>query len=71
MVMLTSSTFLDPAYLPSAAATDWRQIVLLYDQLLFRPLVAWVDRFRIDQEPGDDPPASWVLTMVRRSRLLS
>jgi NitT/TauT family transport system permease protein len=45
-------------------------VILAYDQLLFRPLVAWVDRFRIDQEPGDDPPASWALTMVRRSRLL-
>jgi NitT/TauT family transport system permease protein len=45
-------------------------VILAYDQLLFRPLVAWVDRFRIDQEPGDDPPTSWALTMVRRSRLL-
>ena len=27
-------------------------VILLYDQLLFRPLVAWVDRFRVEQEPG-------------------
>src|SRR5580658_3042712 len=26
-------------------------VILLYDQLLFRPLVAWVDRFRVEQEP--------------------
>ena len=27
-------------------------VILLYDQLLFRPLVAWVDRFRVEQDPG-------------------
>ena len=37
-------------------------VILLYDQLLFRPLVAWADRFRFEQEPGVAPPRSWVLT---------
>ena len=46
-------------------------VILAYDQLLFRPLVAWVDRFRVEQEPGDEPPSSWALTMMRRSRLIS
>ena len=27
-------------------------VILIYDQLLFRPLVAWADRFRFEQEPG-------------------
>jgi NitT/TauT family transport system permease protein len=45
-------------------------VILLYDQLLFRPLVAWVDRFRVEQEPGVVVPASWALTMMRRSRLI-
>ena len=27
-------------------------VILLYDQLLFRPLVAWADRFKFEQEPG-------------------
>ena len=27
-------------------------VILLYDQLLFRPLVAWADRFRFEQEAG-------------------
>ena len=44
--------------------------VLIYDQLLFRPLVAWADRFRFEQEPGVVAPRSWVLTMLRRSRLV-
>ena len=38
-------------------------VILLYDQLLFRPLVAWVDRFRFEQEPGARAPRSWALTM--------
>src|SRR5450631_2387435 len=45
-------------------------VILLYDQLLFRPLVAWVDRFRVEQEPGVRVPDSWALTMMRRSRLV-
>jgi NitT/TauT family transport system permease protein len=46
-------------------------VILLYDQLMFRPLVAWVDRFRVEQEPGVRPPDSWALTMMRRSRLIT
>ena len=45
-------------------------VILIYDQLLFRPLVAWADRFRFEQEAGDLPPRSWVLNMLRRSRLV-
>src|SRR5215831_17920883 len=26
-------------------------VILIYDQLLFRPLVAWADRFRVSSEP--------------------
>jgi NitT/TauT family transport system permease protein len=46
-------------------------VILMYDQLLFRPLVAWVDRFRVEQEPGARVPDSWALTMMRRSRLIT
>jgi NitT/TauT family transport system permease protein len=45
-------------------------VILVYDQLLFRPMIAWVDRFRAEQEPGAEPPSSWALTMYRRSRLI-
>jgi NitT/TauT family transport system permease protein len=46
-------------------------VILIYDQLLFRPLVAWADRFRFEQETGPGRPRSWVLTVLRRSRLVS
>jgi len=46
-------------------------VILVYDQLLFRPLVAWADRFRFEQELGVAPPRSWVLTALRRSALIA
>jgi NitT/TauT family transport system permease protein len=46
-------------------------VILLYDQLMFRPLVAWVDGLRFEQDPGGRPPRSWALTAMRRSRLVS
>ena len=45
-------------------------VILIYDQLLFRPLVAWADRFRVSSEPSEEAPQSWALTIYRRSRLL-
>ena len=42
-------------------------VILIYDQVLFRPLVAWADRFRFQQEASALPPKSWVLTVLRRS----
>jgi NitT/TauT family transport system permease protein len=46
-------------------------VILIYDQILFRPLVASADWFRLEQEAGLTPSRSWALTMMRRSRLLS
>ncbi|WP_432258410.1 ABC transporter permease [Cupriavidus sp. TMH.W2] len=41
--------------------------ILLYDQLLFRPLVAWADRFRFETLAQDKQPESWLLDLLRRS----
>ena len=45
-------------------------VILLFDQLLFRPLIASADWFRLEQETGQTPSQSWALTMMRRSHLL-
>jgi NitT/TauT family transport system permease protein len=45
-------------------------VIFIYDQILFRPLVAWADRFRFEQEPGGAPPQSWVFDVLRRSRII-
>lgn len=46
-------------------------VILMYDQLLFRPLVAWADRFRFEQEPGALPPRSWVLDTLQHSLIVA
>jgi NitT/TauT family transport system permease protein len=45
-------------------------VILIYDQILFRPLVAWADRFRFEQEAGMIAPESWVLNILRGSRIV-
>jgi NitT/TauT family transport system permease protein len=45
-------------------------VILIFDQLLFRPLIASADWFRLEQEAGLTPSNSWALTMMRRSRIL-
>jgi NitT/TauT family transport system permease protein len=43
---------------------------VLTDQFVFRPLVAWSDRFKFEVAASSDTPESWVLTLIRRARLL-
>jgi NitT/TauT family transport system permease protein len=45
-------------------------VIVIFDQLLFRPLIASADWFRLEQEVGQTPNRSWALTMMRRSRIL-
>lgn len=45
-------------------------VILLYDQLVFRPVIAWADRFRVEQTASSNPPQSWVFDLFRRARLL-
>jgi NitT/TauT family transport system permease protein len=42
-------------------------MILSVDQLLWKPLVAWSQRFRQDEIGGGEPPRSWVLDLLRRS----
>jgi NitT/TauT family transport system permease protein len=45
-------------------------VILIYDQLVFRPVVAWADRFRFEQTASQDAPQSWAYDLFRRTRLL-
>jgi NitT/TauT family transport system permease protein len=45
-------------------------VIVLYDQLLFRPIVAWADKFRFEQTASQDRPQSWFFDLLRRTRLL-
>jgi NitT/TauT family transport system permease protein len=44
--------------------------ILLYDQLFFRPLLAWADKFRFEESQGDTAQRSWLLDWGHRSRLI-
>lgn len=45
--------------------------ILIYDQLLFRPLVVWTDKFRFEQTTGLRAPSSWMLNLFWGAGLLS
>jgi NitT/TauT family transport system permease protein len=45
-------------------------VIILYDQLFFRPIVAWADRFRFEQTASTERPGSWAYDLLRRTRLL-
>ena len=44
-------------------------VILLTDQLVFRPLVAWSEKFKVDSARSDEPETSWVLTLLQRADL--
>lgn len=44
--------------------------ILLYDQLFFRPLLAWADKFRFEESGNENAPTSWLLTWLRRTDLI-
>jgi NitT/TauT family transport system permease protein len=46
-------------------------VIILYDQLLFRPIVAWADKFRFEQTASQEQPSSWFFDLLQRVRLLA
>ena len=45
-------------------------VILAYDQLLFRPLVAWSGKFRFELTASVTAEDPWVLRVLRRTRVL-
>lgn len=46
-------------------------IILAVDQLFWRPLVAWADKFKLERSAAADAPRSWALDILRASRIPS
>src|ERR1700688_4463989 len=46
-------------------------VILAYDALVFRPIVAWADKFRFEQTAAQQRPQSWLYDLVRRARLIN
>ena len=41
--------------------------ILLYDQLFFRPLISWADKFRFEESTSATAQDSWLLTWLHRT----
>jgi NitT/TauT family transport system permease protein len=46
-------------------------VIVVVDQLFWRPVVAWSDKFRIEQSAAALAPRSWVYDLLRASNLSS
>ena len=42
-------------------------VIFLYDQLIFRPLVAWAEKFKAEESASEVVPESWVLDLFQRA----
>lgn len=45
-------------------------VIFLYDQILFRPLIAWSEKFKVEQSPDESEYQSWLIDLIRGSRLM-
>lgn len=45
-------------------------VIFLYDQILFRPLIAWSEKFKIEESPSEEAYQSWLVDWMRRSQLM-
>ncbi len=43
-------------------------VIVLIDQLVWRPAIAWAEKFKMEQVESASAPTSWVLDFLRRSR---
>src|SRR5246127_2419345 len=46
-------------------------IIVLLDQFVWRPVIAWAEKFKIEQVESTNVPRSWVLDMFQHSRALA
>lgn len=44
--------------------------IFIYDQMLFRPLVKWAEKFKVEQTSSDKASHSWVMQFWMRTRVL-
>ncbi len=45
-------------------------VIVVVDQFVWRPLVAWSQKFKLDMNESEDPPSSWFLQLLRRSTFI-
>jgi NitT/TauT family transport system permease protein len=42
-------------------------LIVMLDQFIWRPVIAWAEKFKVEQVESTDAPRSWVLNLVRHS----
>ena len=53
-----------------AAVVTVLVVILLYDQVIFRPIVTWAGKFRVELSASQDVSRSWVLDLILRTSWL-
>ncbi|BDU78325.1 ABC transporter permease [Mesoterricola sediminis] len=53
-----------------AAVIAMVAMIVFLDQILWRPVVVWAQRFRVEETAQVEAPRSWLLRVLRRSRLV-
>ncbi|MGA9388920.1 MAG: ABC transporter permease subunit [Candidatus Sulfotelmatobacter sp.] len=46
-------------------------VIVLLDQFIWRPVIAWAEKFKVEQVESTDAPRSWVLNLVEHSTALA
>ncbi len=54
-----------------AAIVAMMLMIVFLDQLLWRPVVVWAQKFRVEETAGQEVMSSWFLSWLHRSRLLA
>ncbi len=45
-------------------------VIVLMDQFIWRPLLAWADRFKIEMVESDNPPTSWFYDLWSEAKVI-
>ena len=45
-------------------------VIIALDQLVWRPLLVWADKFKLEMVSGDEPPEAWFFDLLSRSEFL-
>lgn len=45
-------------------------VIGLYDQLMFRPLVKWAEKFKFEKMPDEKPTRAWFTSLLQRAQLI-
>lgn len=45
-------------------------VILIYDQLFFRPLIVWAEKFKLDSNASENISRTWVMHVLQRTQAL-